>query len=530
MNLKRLLLTVGLLIAVVPAAMSQLQQPYRFEEEVKNSDPGFIVISLKKEGLAFIRDLNKYDQGKKKWQLEVVDTTLSKIWSTELVMENRMILVGYEYTPKHIYLLFREGESDGYNFQLLTIPFYEKSIQSDEIKFEVNFRITHFTVAGSSAVFGGYVNNEPAVLLYDQSSDHPKVLPGLFISDVALLDVRANQNQSFNVLLAERRGKEKKRLMVRTFDHEGNLLMDDVIDIDPRFTILAGLTSTLEREEMMIAGTYGEGPSKEALGFFTVVVDPFSEQAVTYTDLTSVDHFLDYLSPRKADKIKMRTQKERTAGRLPYYKEYVMPFRIEERNDGFYLLAELYSPSTNLNPYPYSSSYYNPYAYGGNYPYAPGSNSNRYYNNAYNSPVGNSNSNKYTDVEMIQSMVIALGPEGKPKKAASIKLDEIKQPALEQVGDFVIENDSILILYKKEGEIIYQKEGSDPEQPPVKKQVKIKLKDEITTIKNENDHEGGTRFWYDHTFYVWGYQTIKGISKEEDQTRYVFYVNRVSPE
>ena len=509
--------------------LSQLQQPNRFEQEIKSSDQGFVVISLKKEGLAFVRDLNKYDLGKKKWQLEVLDTTLSRIWSTELTMENRMILIGYEYTPKHIYLLFREGESESYNFQLLTIPFYEKSVQIDDIKFEVNFKVSHFTVAGSSAVFGGYVNNEPAVLLYDQSSDHPKILPGLFIKDLTLLDVRANQNQSFNVLLTERKGKEVKSLMVRTFDHDGNLLMDDVIVIDPRFSILAGLTSTLERDEMIIAGTYAEGFGKEALGFFTVVVDPFNEQAVTYTDFTSIDHFLDYLSPRRADKIKLRANNEKAAGRLPDFREYVMPFRIEERSDGFYLLAELYTPSSNMNPYPYSSSYYNPYAYGAGSPYGFGPTSNRYYN-AYNAPYSGSNPNRSSDVQMVETMVIALGPHGQPKKAASMKLDEMKQTALDQVGDFIVKRDSIFILYNKEGELIYQKESNDPEQPPQKKKEKVKLSDETSELKNENKYEGGTRFWYDHHFYVWGYQTLKDASKSADQTRHVFYVNRVTLE
>ena len=528
MRRKHFFLAGWLSVCLIHEASSQLHQPHRFEQEVKSSDQGFLVISLKKEGLAFIRDLEKYDQGKNKWQLEVVDTVLSKIWSTELVLENRMILVGYEYMPQHLYLLFRQGEAEGYNFQLLTIPFNEKSIQIDEIKFEINFRITHFTMAGSSAVFGGYVNNEPAVLLYDQSSDHAKVLPGLFISDVRILDVRANQNQSFNVLLTETKGKEKKQLMVRTFDHEGNLLMDDVIETDPRFTILTGLTTTLERDEMIIAGTYGEGGSKEAIGFFTVIVDPFSEQAVTYTDFTSVDHFLDYLSPRKADKIKKRSQQERTAGRLPDYKGYVMPFRIEERSDGFYLLAELYTPSVNMNPYPYYSSY-NP-SFGG-MPYGFGSYPSRYYNNGYNTPYGGSNSIKNTDVRMIQTMVIAVKPNGQPKKAASLKLDEIRQPALEQVGDFVVKKDSIFLIYKKEGDIIYQKEGADPGQPPpLKKQSKIRLLSETAVLKNEDKEEGGTRSWYDYHFYVWGYQTIKDPSKEGDQTRHVFYVNKVSLE
>ena len=512
-------------IALGQVAFSQHQQPFRFEREVKNSEEGFTVISLKKEGLALIRDKHKYLQGNKIWELEIVDTVLTKVWSTEFELENRLILVGYEFNPGHVYLLFREGESDYYNFKLLTIAYYEKEVKVNNIKFEVNFKMTHFTMAGKSAVFGGYVSNEPAVLLYSQSSEHPKVLPGLFISDISLLDVRTNQNQSFNVLMADRKGKEKKRLVIRTYDQDGNLLMDDVINIEGQFSILAGLTSTLENDEMIIAGTYGDYGGKQALGYFSVVVDPFTEQVVTYTDFCSINHFLDYHSPRRAEKIRAKARKQKSLGRQPDYKAYVVPFRIEERANGFYLLSELYYPSNSVNPYPYGSNYYNPYAYG-YYPYGMNPFMSRY----YNSPYMYNNTIRNTDVRMVQSMVVELGLHGNPVKDASMKLADIKQSSLEQVGDFVIVHDSVCVAYKKEENIFYQKESGEPDEKPSVKQVKIRLQSEYDVLKNENDSEGQVRFWYGRHFYVWGYQTIKDATREGGQTRHVFYINRFSIE
>ena len=517
--------SVALILAAANCAWSQLQQPFRFEHEIKNSEEGFNIISLKKEGLALMREMNQYSHGKKKWQLEILDTALSQVWSPVLELENRLVLVGFEYSPQLLYLLFREGENEAHNFQLLTVRFPEKSYQIDKIKFELNFKMTHFTMAGNTAVFGGYVNNESAVLLYDQSSEHPKVIPGLFITDISLLDVRANQNQSFNVLLTEGRGKEKKRLIVRTFDSNGNQLMDDAIRVEPRFTILTGLTNSLERDEMIIVGTYAEGTGKQASGFYSVVVDPFNDQAVTYTDFTTLSHFLDYLPPRKAEKIRTKAQQQRTLGRMPDYKTYVVPFRMEERSNGFYILAEQYYPSNSVNtsPYPYSS--FNPYAYG-YYPYGQSPYMNRYYNSPYmyNTPVRNS------DVRMVQTMVLELGPHGKVVKDASIKLEDIKQPGLEQVGDFLIAHDSILLVYKKESEIIYQEEAGDLDEKPILKKTKLRLLHEGDVLRNENENEGGVRFWYDHNFYVWGYQTVKDATRAENQTRHVFYVNRITME
>ena len=474
---------------------------------------------MEKEGLGLVRDREKYSHGKKTWQIEIVDTTLAPIWSTELELDNRLSLVGFEHGPGQLYLLFREEQTNYYNFQLLTMHFYEKSFQLNKIQFDLTFRLTHFTVTGSSAIFGGYVNSEPAVLLYNQSSEHPKVLPGLFTRGITLLDVRANQNQSFNVLLVEKRGIEKDRLIVRTFDHEGNLLIDDVIDVDSKFSILSGLTSSLIRDEMMIIGTYGEGNSKLAMGFYSVVVDPFNEQSVLFTEFSSLEHFLDYLPEKKAMKIKLKAQKQKSEGHIPNYKASVLPFRLEERNTGFYLLSEVYNSSSNINSYPYSnpSTSYNNGPDGYGYPYR----SNPYFNAPYmnNPPVRN------TEVRMIETVVIKFGALG-PEKDVSIKLEDIKQSALDQKGDFLIVNDSLVLGYKKKSEIWFQRESAESGTLTSVRQSKVNLMRPTDILKDENEDVGGLRYWYENHFYVWGYQQIKTRLNNEVHSRYVFYVNR----
>ncbi len=512
------------------SVLAQLTQAFRFEQEIKSSEEGFTVISLKKEGLALIRDTNQHSQGNKKWQLEIVDTTLAKVWSTELDIQNRLVLLGYEYNQNYLYLLFREDAGQRNKLKLFTISLSDKSIETDEIKFEVDVKISHFTMSGSSAVFGGYINNEPVVLLYDRTSNQPKVLPGLFVRDMSLLDVRANQNESFNILLVEQVGKEKRTLIVRTFDHNGNLLMDDLIEIDPKFSVLSGLTSTLERDELIIVGTYAEGLSREALGFFSVVVDPFHEQSVSYTDFSSLEHFLDYLPPRRAEKIKLKASKQRALGLLPNYTTHIVPFRIEERPDGFYLLAEVYEPShVSSTSYPYSNSLYTP-GYYSPYSMGPYSNSSPYSNRYYNSPYANSNSSNHSSVQMIETVVVKLGANGKTVKGASMKLNNIRQSELEQVGDFTISKDSIFIMYKKDADIFYQHEIGDQDEKVELNQLKVKLQGKNDALQHENENEGTIRFWYDRHFYVWGYQTIKDATREVDQTRKVFYVNRISVE
>ena len=78
-------------------------QTARFEREQKNSDNDYIIISLQQEGLALVRDIDKYKEGKQHWEAIRLDTTLQQVWQIEMDIENRFRLVGYDYRDKLIY-------------------------------------------------------------------------------------------------------------------------------------------------------------------------------------------------------------------------------------------------------------------------------------------------------------------------------------------------------------------------------------------------------------------------------------------
>lgn len=500
---------------------AQPKQIYRMEIPGKASDEPFDVISLDTEGLALVRDLKKYVQGNKKWQVELVDTTLTRFWFAELDLDSRLNLVGFEHTPGRLYLLYRETQTTYYNFQLVTMEFARQSIQMDKITFDLNFQLTHFTVAGRTAVFGGYVNSEPAVLLFDRSSDQPKILPGLFAKNISLLDVRANQNESFNVLLVENRRTENHKLILRTFDSAGNLIIDDVIEIDPRFSILSGTTSRLIHDELMIAGTFGEGNQNQALGVYSVVVDPFSEQQVTYTDLASIDRFLDYLPEKKARKIKSKVNREKTQGKVPGYKANLLPIRLEELDNRYYLFAEMYLPASNTTYYPYGSPVWN-----NNYnSYLSPGNPNR--SAGFDNPYSNEPMVRNTGVKMVQSVLLRFKTPASVPDGVTMKFDDVKSPVLIQTGDFILHEDSVVMVYKQKNEIIYQRESGDLMVRPLPEKVTTAMLEPGNLFKDEDDGAGGIRAWYGKCVYAWGYRRVRTTIDGDVESRYVFYVNRL---
>ncbi len=520
--MKRFIISI-ILLFLFQSSFAQIEQVARFEIEQKNSDASWTVINLKEKGIALVRDKNKFLSGEKLFELHILDTMLIERSYAEVNVPNRMNLIGYEYTGDHIYILLRSGENEIAHVLLLEYNIISKEISRYEINHEFNLRLTHFTVLDRHAILAGYVSREPAVLIYDIRETALKVVPGFFTSDTELLDLRINENGTFNTLITNRQARQNKTLVLRTFDATGTQLMEDEIPIDPNKTILSGLTSSLVRDELMIAGTYTVGNnSKVATGFFSVLADPFKEQPVHYYDFAQLPHFLDYMSVKRADKIKTTSQRFREKSRDPEFKANVSNVRLEEKNTGFYLLAEAYTTITSANtgPYPYSGygPYYSPF--GGFYGYSP------YASRFYNSPYSFYNQPAHSDFSMLSTSVIAFTADGKLDWDHSLKADDVRKPALEQVADFWSDKNKIVIATKSESDLIVKARYKNNET--ASDTVKVLLKKPNEVVREETNSEGGVRHWFNDKFYVWGYQTVKDPElRFEDRTRSVFYLIKV---
>ena len=518
-----LLVTAVIIFMSFPSSAQPIQGP-RYEKKQENGDNGYSVISLKKEGLAIVKNKEKYREGKRLWEMILLDTALNERHTAELELESRINLIGYEYVSNELYLLFRKTDSDINNFLLLQTNLTTFSTTSYTIKQQLNFKITHFTVAGGSTIFGGYVNREPAVFLYELKSDQTKIVPGFFLSDTELLDLRLNQNNTFNVLIMERGFAENKKLVIRTFDEWGNLILEDIMKIPAERAILSGITSTLEHDEFVILGTWGLVKSNQASGFYSANVDPFSEQSVQFYDFGELNHFFEYLGPKKAEKEFAKAKRSRIAGKIPDFKANVNVIKISEHENGFSLLSEVYNPSSNLNSSPYwnnyPSPYGNPYAYGYN-PYGFNSFGSRNYNSPYSSYSTTQNS----DVSLFHSSLVFFDLQGRIKEDYGFKLNSLKQPSLDQASDFTVRNKNNLSIAFKNEENINIKTWSG--NSIIQDTLKIKMKNPADKLRQEHPQNTGLREWYSNRFYVWGYESIKDLEKNDDQARYIFYINKL---
>ncbi|MBS1681053.1 MAG: hypothetical protein JST48_05020 [Bacteroidetes bacterium] len=504
---------------------AQITQPARYEREQKNSDHEFIVVSMNENGLALVRDTEKFEGDERKWDVVFLDTALHEVWQATLYVELRMNILGHEYRDGNIYLIFQQPESNGREVNLAEINPTTRSVKQHTFKPGVNIRFTHFSVMKDKAIFGGYLTNEPALLMYDLATENNKIIPGIVEPNLELMDVRTNTNNTFNAVLVEGRSNKSKKLIVRTYDAEGVMLLEDKVKVEEGKTIIEAITSTLVREELLITGTWTYGTSRQPAGVFSLLVDPFNEQTINYYDFASLNHFLDYLKPKKIKRIKAKAQYRKDVGRPTEFRSGFSGIKIEETQTGFSFLGETYDIDNNSSRYGSSYNYYpgnySPYGF---YPYSFYTMPSRYYM-PYANPYNNNNSYyRTTEVHAINASLIFFDVHGKLESDLSLKFPEIKLPNKEQVSDFFADKEKTILLCKDKKEILLK--YSDADGTPTKEdRFEPTLSQENEVIKSETQDNSGIRKWYGNYFYVYGYQTLRNVVKKH--SRDVFYVNKI---
>lgn len=496
-------------------AHTQVRQVERYEIVQRYSDEDFTIIPLQEDGLALFRKKLKFNDRNRIWELILLDSTVAPKKTLELEVDNQGELMGYEHANGFVHLLFIKNEIKG-DMEVISVDLSTYEQSRTKILTELKITLTHFNKCGDNFILGGDVGEEPAVFVYIPSTKNFKIIPGFFNKRSELIDVRVNDNQTFNTVLISRENRENNKIIFRTFDSFGKQLIEDVVPFKDR-NLQTGMSSNLERDDLIILGTWGNTGATQSSGFYGVPVNPFSEQEIKFAYLGELEHYLDHTKPKRAEKIKAKTKEAIEQGGDADFSNYIIPHRIIEHEKGFILLAETYIPSkdnysSRSNPYAY-----NPYGnrYGAYYPGSGMYNTNdgRYYGD---------NVNNAQEYRTTQSQVILFTPTGEVIADYSVDLNDIRMPSLNQIADFYLDHDELYFLHKKESELIIKtinlKDGLVSESSQ-----KVKMKSPMDVIRSESK-DGRIRYWFGKSFYMYGYQTVR---YEDGKSHDVFYINRV---
>lgn len=517
-------LTILLLITFIQLS-AQIEQPQRFENVQKYTDDDFTVVSLEKEGLALFRGTDQYKDRMRSWQVILLDTTLKVKVDTLVTIEREYNIIGYEYTTGTLSLLFQSGEFVKDKIELCDIDLNNFKISIYAIKTELELKLAFFNRLQQNILFAGYINNEPAIVMCDLIKAKAQMVPGFLQRNTELLDMRVNLNSTFNVVMVEKIAGANKKIIFRTYDVNGKLLLEDNIETEGSHTIFNAISSNLYRDDLLLVGTWGTRSSERAMGFYTTLVNPFEEQKTQLVQFGGLQHYLDYLKPRRADKIKTKTKAGILSGKLFEYTNNALPYKIIEHNNGFIVLAETYANTTNN-----TSSNFNPN-------YNQSWNSTSYYYNPYYPRYGNSRPSQAltygqnveqeeVEIKTYSSSLLFFNSKGIVENDFSVKLEDYKISGIRQVSDVGFYNDSAVVVYRKKHDILFHKVDLQSSESK-KGEAKIKLNDDFDDLRSDDDKDAGIKSWYKNVFYTWGYHSIRNINLKGDKTREVFYINKV---
>lgn len=520
----KLLQVIFLIFVCVASSVAQLTQPARFEKEQKAFDNDFTLISLEQHGLALFRETDTYKDGKHDWQLILLDTALRQRLDTTLAVDRSRAFVGHEYAKGALNLLYQEGEFARNKTTLCVIDLQSFILKQYDIKTELDLRLTHFSCIGSSILLGGYISNEPTIVQFNLTESKVHLVPGFLQRNTELLDLRVNENNTFNVVMVEKVSNEGKRIIFRTFDAQAKILLEDIVECDKDRSVLTSISSSLQREDLLLVGTWSSRSSTKALGFYTTLINPFEEQKIALTAFGSLNHYLDFLKPRRVQKIKTKTKNALINHKLYDYTNNVLIYKIMEHTNGFLVLAETYSPVSTTPSNYYgdpnnSQNWNNPYYYN---PYASTYPTSRIYR-----PIGyNENVNNEDEIKTYSSSLLSIDKTGEIVNDYSLKIENRKLPSVTQVTDATLYKKDAFLLYREEKNILYKKilELSDDVEEG---KETIRLKDSFDELRSERNNEFGIRHWHGNIFYTWGYQTIRNQTIKEGKIREVFYVNKI---
>ena len=512
------ILIITCLLAASNHSLGQLLQTDRFEMEVGRTDEPYYIIPVDSFGLYLFHETDDKAQGEKRFDLIQLSTSLKKVNELSLFIDDDFQWLGYGYSGPELYLLFRQNDNQKSDLYVVKVNADSKAVKNYEIKNELDFDITHFDVTKNTAVMGGYVNDRPALILYDFDKEQIKILPGFYHKDSRLIDVTVNLNNTFNILIYNEESSRKKNLQLKVYDWKGNLLAEDEFSVPEDKSLFSGISSRLINEHLVISGAFGSSNSRLSEGIYWAKADLSKKQAIKLIPFGELTSFFDYLPEKRKEKMKKKTE---TSSREFVHKDHVIMHRLIEKNGKFYILAEVFDPNYAKQPVPVNPYYPNRYRYASRYRMNPNSNSR--YRRAYTEQY---DSKEFTNIDYVESLVISLNEKGDILWDQALVLDRFETNELVQITDVTILDDRVALAYKDEDELKYKiVDGHETIKGDTTVNVMLSQDDDV--LRNEKNSEGGIRYWFDGVFYVWGYQSIKRTEEDGKEKLNVFYINKM---
>lgn len=497
---------LGLFVLMLVAAtvQAQIKQPARLEMELKRDDDEVFVIPAGTDGVFLHqRNIKESTYNTNVYDLHLFDTTLVERWKSRLEVNVAATYRGWEYRPGKLFLLFSEPKNRSTDYHLFTIDTETSFLRGYKIQTDLQIELTEFTALDNMVLMGGYVNYRPAVFAYDLREERFKVLPGLYLNNSELLELKVSQEQkTFTVLYSDQTPEKQQTIGSKTYDANGELVFEYRLKPEKDHFLLYGRTTSFGDEAINIAGTYAHSNSKFSRGIYMATIAPDGKQKINYYNYGELKNFFSFMKDKRQQRMKNKISRRLARGKKVKLNYRLLVHDVIDRDGTHILLAEAFYPKyVNRSAGPYFSNF---------------------------SRAGDAYQQQYLEgYKYTHAVLVGFDDKGKLLWDNSFEINEVLSPQLDKLVQVLPNDEYTVLLYSYDG-TIRTKIIQDDKVLEGKNEEKLALQHDTDEL-SYMDKEASTLLpWYGPYFFAYGTQRIKNKTNDNPGfTRRVFFINKI---
>ncbi len=495
----------------------------RIELEPPRDNTSFHVISLDKQGVLLVEQINRNS-----FSLQKYNADLNRDWSIDANIENGLDFVKSSFDGQSVYLLFSRTRTDFYQVVKVNVgPGYIENYYLSSVD---KFQITDFQTLGYSVFMAGTVRDEPLLIYTNLLSKQSKVLPGVTQANSVIQSVEADTlHRVVNVCFATKKGREV-RLLAKTFDENGTSIGQTAVVPDEDYSLLNGRLFIINDSTKVMVGSYGyrnmqgnSGAASQGLFLSKIVYDEV--EFTKYNSFTDFQNFFGFMSERQQERIQRKIERKKENGDDLKLNYRLLVHDLIPQGDDFLVVSEVFYPEYRTNNYntsglnswwgqPYSSSIYSPFMGGGLY--------NPYFYDPFYRLRYNNNQATLSGFIYTHAIVASFNSNGDRLWDNCLPFENYKSMDLREKVRIKLNNDQSVALSYSQNGLINSAVFAQGKVLTGKRSVPIVTEDRSDQVKRTTTDE--VLHWFDDYYLAYGYQRIAGA----DGRRNVFYINKIS--
>jgi len=499
------IITLCMVVATFSAAHGQVVQDSRYEFILGEGEQAFQIAPAQQDGMFLYRGFEGTQNNA--LQLVALDTTFQERWSGFISIDKHMTESKVCYANSSLYVLLRYRDMSRHDLQILDINKEKGNYFIHSFRNFIPMQITSFQVTREGALIGGYFNRIPVVLFYSFREKRSKLLPGLFNEAGELIQIRTYADDTFDVLVSALNYMRQQTIIIRNYDAEGNIIKNLSLKPDDKKNLIFGQSIKTYGNMQMVAGVYGARNSEFSKGIFMASIDPMGNDLLKYYSYGDLENFFKYMRARREQRVKDRIARRKIKGRKIRFNYRFIVHEIVPYKDQYIMLGEAFYPK-----YIYADR-----SYGGFF--GPG------YGFSRNAMM--QNGRIFDGYYYTHAVVIGFDQNGRLLWDNSFEINDVKTMELEQFVKLDVRPDHITLLYLFDHQI--RSKIIDDDQVLEGKSIDpIRLKFETDQTKKGGTEKSRLDYWYDHTFYAYGVQTVTNAGDGMPLKRRVFFINKIT--